>query len=86
MKYSNFTQYFGGRYMKYWYVAFALVMIWFVINLLNNSVVSRYHLTAYDSSGKVVGSKEVRADSMSRPERLPISKSYEPIKPIKFLN
>lgn len=70
--------------MKYWYVAFVLVISWFVINLVNNSAVSRYKLTAYDNSGKVIGSKEVRADSMTRPERLPVTKSYEPVKPIKF--
>jgi len=86
MKYKEFTKYFGGQYMRYWYMAFAVVVIWFTVNLVNNGAVSEYKLTGYDSNGTVIGTKTVRADSMTPPERLPITKAYEPIKPIKFLN
>jgi len=72
--------------MKYWYVAFAVVMLWFILNLLNNAAVSRYELTAYDSDGNVIGSTEVQSGTMAPPERLPITKSYKPYKPVKFLD
>ncbi|MGE4318695.1 MAG: hypothetical protein AB7E96_07280 [Deferribacterales bacterium] len=85
MNIKKFNQYFGGRYMPYWYVAFALVMGWFLLNLFNNSSVQRYELTAYDTDGKVIDSMEVSASTMSQPESLPITKAYRPIKPVKFL-
>jgi uncharacterized protein YuzE len=86
MRYKDFTKYFGGDYMRYWYIAFAVVIIWFTINLVNNSAVREYELTAYDTNGKVIGTKAVNANTMTAPERLPISKSYKPKKPIKFLD
>lgn len=86
MRYKDFTKYFGGEYMRYWYIAFAVVVIWFTVNLVNNSAVREFQLTAYDANGKVIGEKTVRADTMTPPERLPISKSYSPKKPIGFLN
>jgi len=86
MSYKKFSQYFGGRYMKYWYVAFAFVVIWFTVNLVNSSAVSSYELVGYDNKGNVVGRKVVNTDSMTPPERLPVAKAYRPIKPIKFLD
>lgn len=72
--------------MPYWYAAFAVIMIWFILNLVNNSSVSRYELTAYDANGKELGSKTVMAETMTPPERLPVTKAYKPVKPVKFLN
>lgn len=86
MNTKNFSQYFGGKYMKYWYVAFVVVMGWFVLNLANSIAVSSYELTAYDQNGRALGSEIVHRDTMSKPERLPITKAYRPVKPIKFLN
>ncbi|MGE4466063.1 hypothetical protein [Sphaerochaeta sp.] len=85
MNMKRFNQYFGGKYMRYWYVAFVLVIAWFVLNLFNNGSVSRYELTAYDADGKVLDSMMVDASSMSQPETLPVPKSYKPVKPVKFL-
>lgn len=86
MKLSSFSQYFGGRYMFYWYAAFVVVVGWFALNLVNNSAVSSYEITAYDTDGKALASQIVHADSMTPPERLPITKAYRPIKPVKFLD
>jgi hypothetical protein len=86
MKIREISQYFGGRYMRYWYVAFAAVMIWFIVNLLNNSAVSKYEFTAFDSEGNVLGKTIVQRGSMVDPERLPVTKAYKPIKPIGFLD
>ena len=85
MKMKDFNKYFGGRYMRYWYVAFVLVMGWFILNLFNNSSVTRYMLTYYDANGNVLDSAEVSTSTMNQPETLPISKSYTPIKPVIFL-
>ena len=86
MKFKQFSQYFGGKYMPWWYGAFAVVMLWFLLNMVNNSAVTTYELTAYDSSGKVVGTKTVNGNTMTAPERLPVTKEYRPVKPVKFLN
>jgi len=72
--------------MRYWYIAFAVVIIWFTVNMVNNGAVSSYELTAYDNAGNVVGTKVVNGDTMSAPERLPITKSYKPLKPIGILD
>lgn len=82
---KQFNQYFGGRYMKYWYVAFFVVMAWFIVNLFNDASVNRYVLTAYDATGHPIDSMEVNQTTMNQPESLPITKAYTPIKPIKFL-
>lgn len=86
MKLKSISQYFGGRYMKFWYVAFVLVMGWFVLGLVNRMAVSSYELTGYDSNGNVVGTKIVDMNTMTNPDRLPVTKSYKPIKPVKFLD
>jgi len=72
--------------MPYWYVAFVLVVGWFVINLVNKGAVSKYEITLYSDDGKAVGTKVIERATMPRPERLPVAKSYKPIKPIKFLD
>lgn len=72
--------------MKYWYIAFVAVVLWFTVNLVNNGAVSSYELIGFDASGNVVGSKTVHMNSMTPPERLPVTKSYRPIKPIKILD
>lgn len=86
MRFKEFSKYFGGSYMPYWYGAFVLVVGWFVINLFNNASVSRYELTAYDNAGNALGSKIVDARTMTPPEKLPVTKSYKPVKPVKFLD
>lgn len=85
MNMKKFNQYFGGRYMKYWYAAFVVVMGWFIVNQFNDAAVTRYVLTAYDPHGNVIDSMEVNQATMNQPESLPITKAYTPIKPIKFL-
>jgi hypothetical protein len=85
MNMKRFNQYFGGKYMKYWYVAFVLVISWFMLNLFNNGSVNRYELTAYSADGKVLDSMVVEPGSMSPPESLPVPKAYKPVKPVKFL-
>jgi len=72
--------------MRYWYAAFAIVIIWFTINMVNNSAVRSYELTGYDQNGNKLGSQIVNADTMTAPERLPITKAYKPLKPIGFLD
>lgn len=85
MNIKRFNQYFGGRYMKYWYVAFVIVMSWFVVNLFNNGSVHTYVLTAYSNDGKPLNSMVVDQVNMVQPEALPVAKAYKPVKPIKFL-
>lgn len=71
--------------MRYWYVAFVLVMGWFLLNVFNNGSVNSYILKAYDTDGTPLGSMEVSVSTMSQPESLPVAKEYVPIKPVKFL-
>lgn len=85
MNMKKFNQYFGGQYMKYWYVAFVIVMGWFILTSFNNASVNRYVLIAYDPAGNVIDTMEVTQSTMSQPESLPITKAYTPLKPIKFL-
>jgi hypothetical protein len=77
--------FFGGRSMKYWYVAFVISIGWLVATLANNGSVSQYELTIYDNEGNAVKTEIVDKYRMKQPETLPVTKSYKPIKPVSFL-
>ena len=34
---KKFTKYFGGEYMKYWYIAFVVILIAMIISMVNDT-------------------------------------------------
>ncbi|MDK2792964.1 MAG: hypothetical protein PWQ25_1827 [Deferribacteres bacterium] len=78
---KRFNKYFGGEYLKYWYVAFLIVLAVMVFDFYNDRSVEAYRLTIYDSTGNVVEKREISRYELSRSNIvLPITKSFEPIK------
>ena len=78
---KRFNKYFGGEYLKYWYVGFFIVVSIMVFNFYNSRSVDKYILTIYGRDGKVVQEKEISRSELSRNGLYPeITKSYRPVK------
>jgi len=73
---------FTGKFLKYWYIAFFIVIGYMFLLMANNGAVSQYELTIYDEQGKVVETKIMDRNNWQAPESLPVTKSYRPIKPL----
>jgi hypothetical protein len=78
---KKFNKYFGGEYIKYWYVAFFIVILIMVFDSYNDRTVTAYKLTIYDNNGNNVETTIIsRQELLSSNLRLPLTKSFEPIK------
>ncbi len=60
MSIRNFTRFFGGKYMKYWYIAAVLIIISMVVSYMNAKNIEGLNLTIYSNEGEIV--KEVFID------------------------
>lgn len=79
---GKFNQYFTGKYLKFWYAAFAVTLIWFALTMFNNGGVKKYELTIFNAKGEVVRTMVMDRTNWKIPETLPMTKVYRPIKPI----
>lgn len=78
---KRFNKYFGGQYLKYWYVAFFIILFIMIFDFYNDRTVEAYKLTVYDNNGNVVEVKDISRLELSRSNlNLPITKAFEPIK------
>lgn len=78
---KRFNKYFGGEYLKYWYVAFFIVLSIMIFDFYNDRSYDAYKLTIYDKNGNVVDVKNISRLELSRSNLiLPITKAFEPIK------
>ena len=50
---KKFTKYFGGEYMKYWYIAFVVILIAMMISMVNERSVKGYTLYIYNNDGSL---------------------------------
>lgn len=60
MNIRSVTRFFGGKYMKYWYVATVLVICFMVASYMNSKNIEGLNLTIYNNDGEIV--KEVFID------------------------
>ncbi|MCA1981246.1 MAG: hypothetical protein LDL10_06885 [Calditerrivibrio sp.] len=78
---KKFSQFFGGKYMPYWYVAFGIVVIIMFAGFVNSSSVEKFKLTIFDNSGKKIEERILTRTELEKlNEPLPFSKAFEPIK------
>lgn len=78
---KRFNKYFGGEYLKYWYVAFFIILSIMLFDFYNDRSYDAYKLTIYDKNGNVVEVKNISRLELSRGNlNLPITKAFEPIK------
>ncbi|MEC9492503.1 hypothetical protein [Flexistipes sp.] len=84
-KERKFAKYFGGEYMKYWYVAFVVVLGIMIFDMYNDRHVRYYELTVYNNAGEVIKQSEVENRNVeSLALKLPITKAFDPVKKFEF--
>jgi hypothetical protein len=81
MKRFNFI--FTGRYLKFWYIAFVIVLAVMFFNHRRLAAVDTFTLIVYDTAGNIVDERDVsrqEAEQMRRNFELPMSKAFIPQK------
>ena len=80
---KKFTKYFGGDYMKYWYIAFVVVLICMAVSVVNDRSVSSYTLYIYNPDGSLQSTETIVPGYYeSERQHLPVSKMFVPNKPL----
>ncbi len=78
---KKFTQFFGGAYQKYWYMASGVVLIIMALSMYNNRSVDTFELTVYNADGSVESTQTVDKLFISMEnDKMGVSKKYVPIK------
>ena len=49
-KFKKFSKYFGGEYMKYWYIAFAITVLLMLAFSIADSKVDKFKFTVYNKN------------------------------------
>lgn len=52
-KKKRFSKYFGGEYMKYWYIAFAITVILMTIFYVSEKNIDTFVYTEYNEDGSI---------------------------------
>jgi len=80
MKLKGFTRLFGGKFMKYWYIATVVVIALMYGFYLNDKNIEGYSLTIYQSNGEVMSEYFIDIDdqegSFALVKELEISQQY----------
>jgi hypothetical protein len=66
--------------MKYWYVAFAVVVIIMLLNFYNNNSVYKFQLTIFDKNGNVVEQNIIHKEQIEIVDSIKAPKAVMPIK------
>jgi hypothetical protein len=66
--------------MKYWYVAFAVVVIIMLLNFYNNNSVYKFQLTIFDKNGNVVEQNIIHKEQIEMVDSIRAPKAVMPIK------
>lgn len=77
---KRFTKYFGGIYMKYWYVAFAIIVVLMLLFRVNDSAVDEYKVTIYNRDGSVASEKIIKQEELPKTIKTNEPKTIEPVK------
>lgn len=77
---KKFTKYFGGIYMKYWYIAFAVIVVLMLLFKLNDSAISEYKVTIYNRDGSVASEKIIKQEELPKTIKTDEPKTIEPVK------
>jgi hypothetical protein len=66
--------------MKYWYIAFAVVVIIMLLNFYNNNSVYKFQLTIFDKNGNVVEQNIIHKEQIEMVDSIRAPKAVMPIK------
>ncbi len=62
---KKFSKYFGGQYMKYWYIAFAITVLIMAFYYINERNIKYYTWTVYDENGTAVHTENIPAEEVA---------------------
>ena len=77
---KKFTKYFGGQYMKYWYIAFAITVLLMLAFSISDSKVDKFKFTIYNEDGSIQSEQIISKEEVELRARSVNSRSVEPEK------
>lgn len=77
---KKFTKYFGGQYMKYWYIAFAITVLLMLAFSISDSKVDKFKFTIYNEDGSIQSEQIISKEEVELRARSANSRSVEPEK------
>lgn len=80
-KKKRFSKYFGGEYMKYWYIAFAIIVILMTINYIMEKSIDTFVYTEYNEDGSIAKEYTISQEETELRARSSHSRSIVPEKP-----
>jgi hypothetical protein len=87
-----FTKYFYGKYLKYWYFVFFIIVALMIISSYGNKNIKSYQIIFFNSNGTTEKIEEVDSEKMAGVENnivlltriLPITKAFIPQKKVNI--
>ena len=79
-RFKKFSKYFGGQYMKYWYIAFAITVLLMLAFSISDSKVDKFKFTIYNEDGSIQSEQIISKEEVELRARSANSRSVEPEK------
>lgn len=57
--FKKFSGYFGGKYMKYWYVAFAVTVLLMLAFSVSEAKIDKFVFTVYNEDGSIQSERTI---------------------------
>ena len=79
-RFKKFSKYFGGQYMKYWYIAFAITVFLMLAFSISDSKVDKFKFTVYNEDGSIQSEQIISKEEVELSARSAHSRSIVPEK------
>ncbi len=79
-RFKKFSKYFGGEYMKYWYIAFAVTVLLMLAFSIADSKVNKFKFTVYNEDGSIQSEQIISKEEVDIKARSAHSRSIVPEK------
>ena len=79
-KFKKFSRYFGGEYMKYLYIAFAVTVLLMLAFSIADAKVDKFKFTVYNEDGTIQSERIVSKEEVDISARSAHSRSIVPEK------
>lgn len=79
-RFKKFSKYFGGQYMKYWYIAFAITVLLMFAFSISDSKVDKFKFTVYNKDGSIQSEQIISKEEVELRARSAHSRSVIPEK------
>lgn len=80
-KKKRFSKYFGGEYMKYWYIAFAITVVLMAVHHIMERSIDSFKYTEYNEDGSIAKEMVISQEETETRARSSNSRSIVPEKP-----